>query len=67
MSREEAGFADLFGSSLRATAPVEYQLASKARFKLAKDFGAQLRYNIYDILRAAPGMQLLEHTGWRHG
>ena len=63
MPREEAALLDLFGSSVRATiTPVEYQLASKIRFKLAKDFGAELRYNIHDILKATLDLRLLEHV-----
>jgi hypothetical protein len=54
---------DLFGFEHRVViTPLEYQLASKIEYKLGRDFGDALKYNIHDILKALLDLRLLEHV-----
>ncbi len=58
--------ADVFGARARApVTPVEHQLASKIRWKLARDFGEALSYNLHDVLKALADLRLLHHVDAR--
>jgi len=60
---EEVTVEDIFGFEHRAVVtPLEYQLASKIEYKLGRDFGDALKYNIHDILKALLDLRLLEHV-----
>lgn len=54
---------DLFGTKFEATlTPVEQQLAFKILSKVARDFGPNIKYEIYDILKATLDLRLLNHV-----
>ncbi len=63
MPRVEAVLEDLFGWKTRAWITIlEYQLASKIKYKLGKDYGPDLKYNLHDILKATLDLRLLDHV-----
>jgi len=63
MPREEATLEDAFGTAVRAwVTRLEYQLASKITFKVARDFGPDLEYNLHDVLKAALDLRLLAYA-----
>ena len=63
MPRVEAVLEDMFGWRARAwITELEYQLAAKVRYKVGRDFGADLPYNIHDILKAVLDLRLLDHV-----
>lgn len=63
MPKEEAMLEDAFGSRVKAwITRLEYQLASKIAYKVARDFGPDLEYNLHDILKAALDLRLLDHV-----
>lgn len=63
MPKVEAVLEDLFGWKTRAwITSVEYQLASKIKYKVAKDFGDDLTHNIHDIVKAVLDLRLLDYT-----
>ncbi len=63
MHRVEVVLEDLFGWKSKAwITNVEYQLASKIKYKIAKDFGEDLIYNIHDILKAVLDLRLLDYV-----
>jgi len=54
---------DLFGSSIKAwITSLEYQLASKITYKVCRDFGAALEYNLHDVLKAVLDLRLLKYV-----
>ena len=61
MPREKAVLEDIFGSRTQAwITKLEYQLASKIAYKVAKDYGSDLGYNLHDILKAVLDLRLLK-------
>ena len=63
MPRENAILEDIFGSRTQAwITRLEYQLASKITYKVAKDFGPDLNYNLHDILKAVLDLRLLRYA-----
>jgi len=62
MPREEVLLEDLFGSRIKTwITSIDYQLASKIIYKISRDFGGDLEYNIHDILKAALDLRLLKY------
>jgi len=62
MPVEERVLEDLFGSRIRTwITSLEYQLASKIVYKVGRDFGDELRYNLHDILKAVLDLRLLKY------
>ena len=63
MPRAETVLEDVFGQRAKAwITELEYQLAAKIRYKVAKDFGDDLGYNLHDILKAVLDLRLLQHV-----
>ncbi|MEM1611442.1 MAG: hypothetical protein QXQ57_07355 [Sulfolobales archaeon] len=66
MPWEDITLENLFGWRVRSRVTrLEYQLASKIRFKVAKDFGDKLGHAIHDILKAVLDLRLLSHVDAR--
>jgi len=63
MQREEVMLEDLFGLSIKTwITSLEYQLASKITYKVGREFGAALEYNLHDILKAVLDLRLLKYV-----
>ncbi len=53
---------DILGFRQEASiTPLEYQLAVKLEYKLGRDYGVDLKYNIHDLLKALLDLRLLRN------